>query len=95
MWDDWGDAVDKLRNDGAPDRRPSGTSRGTNQSGVRFYDGATFSAPIMLGMYEMMLAWNWESLESDDGSSTSAAPSLRHCCCDVWMECCGFATANC
>lgn len=38
MWGDWGDAVDKVKNDVAPDRRPSGTSRGTNQSGVRLYN---------------------------------------------------------
>lgn len=37
--------------------------------------GATFSAPIMLANYELMLAWNWSALQSEDGSSTGSGPS--------------------
>jgi hypothetical protein len=37
--------------------------------------GATFSLPIMLANYEAMLAWNWSSLQSGDGSSSGSAPS--------------------
>lgn len=36
--------------------------------------GASLSFPIMIANYEAMLAWNWSSLQSDDGSATGSGP---------------------
>lgn len=33
---------------------------------------ATLSAPILLATYEAMLAWNWESLQSEDGGDSES-----------------------